>query len=195
MENIFIQSHSVISSFIVPWILGYGYKTPEEAKNKAKKKINYGEHLGSCYYPINKKLIESEGEESVYLRFMKQLFNEDNINYELTQIIGENVYKPWDCLSGIYKIVINEKMGLVSRPNGITKNNECVVMVDDYLIKFWSDTEEQIKIKLLSAMAVWKAKKGIYIITKMKKKICIDFDNSKWEEILCKIKLWSESAF
>jgi hypothetical protein len=44
-------------------------------------------------------------------------------------------------------------------------------------------------------MAVWKAKKGVYIITKMKKNINIEFDNSKWEEILCKIKLWGESAF
>ena len=44
-------------------------------------------------------------------------------------------------------------------------------------------------------MAVWKAKKGVYIITKMKKNIYIEFDNSKWEEILCKIKLWSESVF
>ena len=25
--------------------------------------------------------------------------------------------------------------------------------------------------------------------------IYIEFDNSKWEEILCKIKLWSEIAF
>ena len=26
----------------------------------------------------------------------------------------------------------------------------------------------------------------------MKKNIYIDFDNSKWEDILCKIKLWAE---
>jgi len=56
-------------------------------------------------------------------------------------------------------------------------------------------TEEELKIKLLSTMAVWKATKGVYIITKMKKNIYITFDNTKWEDILCKIKLWSESAF
>ena len=120
----------------------------------------------------------------------------EKIDYELTQIIGDNVYKPWDCLSGIYQVEINERMGLVARPNGITNNNECVVMVDDYLTKFYkSNTEEELKIKLLSTMAVWKAKKGVYIITKMKKNIYIEFDNSKWEEILFKLKLWGESAF
>jgi hypothetical protein len=192
MENIFTQRYSVISSFIVPWILGVGCKTSEEAKNY----IKYGETLNPGYYPHNKEDINANGVESVNLRFMKRLFNENNIDYELTQIIGDNVYKPWDCLSGIYQVEINERMGLVARPNGITKNNECVVMVDDYLTKFYrSNTKEELKIKLLTTMAVWKAKKGVYIIIKMKKNIYIEFDNSKWEEILYKIKLWSESAF
>ena len=180
MENIFTQRHSVISSFIVPWILGLGCKTPEQAKSYVK----YGETLNPFYYPLNKEDINENGEESVYLRFMKRLFNDDNIDYELTQIIGDNVYKPWDCLSGIYQVEINERMGLVARPNGITKNNECVVMVDDYLTKFYrTNTEEELKIKLLSTMAVWKATKGVYIITKMKKNIYITFDNTKWEDI------------
>ena len=59
-----------------------------------------------------------------------------DVNLGSNVIIGENVYKPWDCLSGIYQIEINEGMGLVARPNGITQNNECVVMVDNYLTKF-----------------------------------------------------------
>jgi hypothetical protein len=192
MENIFIQRDSVITSLIVPWILGFGCKTPEEAKSY----IKYGETLNTNYYPNNKKDIMESGEESVYLRFMKRLFNENNIDYELTQIIGDNVYKPWDCLSGIYQLEINERMGLVARPDGITNNNECVVMVDNYLTEFYrTNTEEELKIRLLSTMAVWKAKKGVYVITKMKKNIYIDFNNSKWEEILSKIKLWSVSAF
>jgi len=41
-------------------------------------------------------------------------------------------------------------------------------------------------------MAVWKAKKGVYIITNMKKNIYMEFDDSKWENILCKIKLWAQ---
>jgi hypothetical protein len=47
-------------------------------------------------------------------------------------------------------------------------------MVDDYLTKFYrSNSEEELKIKLLATMAVWKAKKGVYIITKMKKKFTL----------------------
>ena len=139
MESIFIKRDSVISSFITPWILGFGCRTPEEAK----KYIKFGETLNPSYYPCNKKDIDDNGAESVYLRFMDILFNENNIDYDLTQIIGDNVYKPWDCLSGIYQVEINEKMGLEARPNGITKNNECVVMVDNYLTNFYRyNTEE-----------------------------------------------------
>lgn len=192
MEPIFTEKESVISSFITPWILGFGCKTSEEAK----KYIKFGQTLNPSYFPGNKEAINKYGAESVYLRFMDRLFNKNNIDYDLTQIIGDNVYKPWDCLSGIYQVEINEKMGLVARPNGITKNNECVVMVDDYLTKFFrTNTEEELRIKLLATMAVWKAKKGVYIIKKMNKNIYIEFDNSKWEEILCKIKLWSETVF
>lgn len=190
MEDIFVKRNSVITSFIVPWILGFGCKTPEEAI----KYIKNGETLNPRYYPGNKEDINANGEESVYLRFMKRLFNENNIDDELTQIVGDNVYKPWDCLSGIYQLEINERMGLVARPDGITTNNECVVMVDNYLTKFYrQNSEEELKIKLLSTMAVWKAKKGIYIITKIKVNITIEFDNSKWEDILCKIQLWSKT--
>ena len=42
-------------------------------------------------------------------------------------------------------------------------------------------------------MVVWKAKKGIYIITKIKLNINIEFDTSNWEDMLCKIKLWSKN--
>jgi hypothetical protein len=107
IENIFIQKDSVISSFIVPWILGFGCKTKEEAKNY----IKYGETLNPFYYKINKDDINTNGYESVYLRFMEILFNQNNIDNELTQIVGDNVYKPWDCLSGIYQIEINKTMG------------------------------------------------------------------------------------
>jgi len=186
MEKIFQKSNCVILSFIVSWILGFGCKTPEEAKSY----IKYGKTLSPSYYPENQKSIELNGEEKVYLQFMERLFNENNINTYLTEIIGENVYTPWDCLSGIYKIKINENMGLVARPDGITKNNECVIMVDNYLTKTYC--EEELKIKLLSTMAVWKAKKGVYIITKMNKQINMDFDDSMWENILYKIQLWNE---
>ena len=190
MENIFTQRSSVISSFIAPWILGVGCKTPEEAK----KYIKYGKTLNPHYYPTGKQIINDMGEEYLYLKIMEKLFNENNIDNELTQIVGENVYKPWDCLSGIYQVEINDIMGLVARPDGITKNNDCVVMVDDYLTKMYKNSEEELKIKLLATMAVWKAKKGIYIIKKLKLNINIEFDNSKWEDMLCKIKLWSKTV-
>ena len=82
MENIFIQRNSVITSFIVPWILGFGCKTSEEAKQY----IKYGETLSPGYYPP-KEDINKNFTQVVYLKFMERLFNDNNIDYELTQII------------------------------------------------------------------------------------------------------------
>jgi hypothetical protein len=76
-------------------------------------------------------------------------------------------------------------MGLLARPDGITQNNECVVMVDDYLTKFFrTNNEEELKIKLLATMAVWRANKGVYFIKKMNKKISIEFDDTNWEKYI-----------
>jgi hypothetical protein len=83
-------------------------------------------------------------------------------------------------------------MGLVARPDGVTLNNEHIILVDDFT-KFYSpEKEEEIKIKLLATMAVWKSKKGIYIISKIKKIINFEFDDMKWKDMLCKVKLWAE---
>jgi hypothetical protein len=190
MDNLFIQHEKVITTFIVPWILGLGNKTHQQAKEY----IKHGETLDPLYYQLNNLDGELNGYENVFSRFMIRLFNDNNIDDELTKIIGDKVYKPWDCLSGIYKIEITDKMGLVARPNGITHNNECVIMVDNYITIYNDNIKEQLEIKLLSTMAVWKAKKGIYVIKNMCKNISIIFDETKWLDILHKIKLWAKDV-
>jgi len=190
MDNIFIKKDCVISSFILLLLFGYGCKSSEEAK----KYIKHGETLNPSYYPLNKESITNNGYDHVYSVFMDRLFNEKNIDDNLTKIVGENVYKPWDCLSGIYQIEINDNMGLVARPNGITMNNNCVIMVDNYLTRYFrQNTEEELEIKLLSTMVVWKAKKGLYIIEKMDKIIQLDYDESRWNNILTGVKSWSKT--
>lgn len=187
-KSIFIKRQNVISTFVTPWILGKGIKTPEEAKKYIKK----GETLNPHYYELNNDFIQSNGEESLNNIFMKRLFSESNIDYELSGIISKIIYKPWDCLSGIYQIEINEKIGLVARPDGVSQNNEYIIMVDEFLRICTPSREEEIKIKLLTTMAVWKAKKGIYYIKNISKIIEINFDEDEWNQIYDKIKLWAQ---
>ena len=178
MDKLCIQRKTEISSFIVPWICGYGCKTPIEAKQYIKNR-NYNCNTSNIY---------------TNQLFINKLYNQNNINSKLSQLIGETVYNPTYNLINTYHIPINENMNLIARPNGVTLNNECIIIVDSYLPKFYRhDTEEELRIKLLTAMAVWKAKKGIYIIIKMKKRIYINFNDAKWEDILTKIKLWANN--
>ena len=191
MENIFIKKNAVISSFIIPWILGIGCKTQEQAK----KYIKYGETLNPLYYKRNQDDIKANDEEIVYLRFMEMLFNENNVDQHLTELVGEKVYKPWDCLSGIYQIEINPTMGLVARPQGVTMNNSTLVMVDTYIKYMNATTEKELKIKLLATMAVWRAKHGIVIIQNMMNHIIrLDFNEVEWNILLEKIKVWADST-
>jgi hypothetical protein len=57
MEDIFTQRYSVISSFIVPWILGFGCKTSKEAK------VSYSDRGNSIdvYAPADGTLAANRG--------------------------------------------------------------------------------------------------------------------------------------
>jgi len=190
-DIIFKKKKGMVSTFIVPYITGIGYKSPEEAKAY----IKYGETLDANYYPDNIEEIEMNGEESVYYQHMKELFSSNNIDLELSQIVGQIVYKPNSCYSGIFMIDLGKGsngIGLNARPCGVTALNETIIMVNNIQKKFYSNTQEEIELKLLSTMAVWKAKKGIYIMKHTKNIICLDFDEKKWIEVLKVIKQWSD---
>lgn len=150
----------VITNVVCPWICGFG-----KGSDFAKKYIKTGNPVRtSSYYSSNNKLIEEKGEKYVYDSHMKFVFDDNNINYKLSKYLNEKVYILEDCMSGIYCIEITPSTGLVGRITGITKDNTCVIMTDDYLSFFGKHTVMEIEIKLLASMAIYKSKKGIYII-------------------------------
>lgn len=186
MSSIFVKKDHVISAFIVPWILGIGKKTPQEATLYIKK----GKELNPLYYPSNLNDIEQHGEKHVKDKFMNQLFNINNIDTELSEIVGENAFVPWDCLSGIFQYFINNHLGIVAKPCGVTKDNETIIMCDDFVRFKSSSTDLECKTKLLATMAVWKAKKGIYYFKQLDENISIEFDEIKWLETVKIIDTW-----
>ena len=193
IKNIYVEHEYTISTFIVPWIMGKGCKNSEQAKTYLKNK-NDKELLNPNYYQRGNNLIDANDEKSVFLNCMKCLFNDDKLDTNLSELIGEKVYKPWDCLSGYYKIEINNKLGLIAYINGITKNNT-IIMVDDYINnkKMKESTKEEKEILLICTMAVWEADKCIYFYKKLNETICLNFDQNKWFNILVNIKQWATS--
>ena len=178
MAKLFTQKLAVISPALVACIVGSGCRTPEQAK----RYVRYDETLNPLCYPRNQEYVNVRGD----------ICNEFDIDDELTQLIGENVYTPQNFL---YQIDINERLVLVSIPSGVTENNECIVMVDEYIDKFYRrNIEEEVKVRLLATMAVWKAARGVFIVKKMNKQFYMEFDDSKWEDILHKIQIWSKTA-
>lgn len=188
-----IEYKATITSFVVPYIFGLCRKTPEDAK-KYIKKVTKKERILS--HPLSTMTFVSEnGEDHSFSsdHGVEVLFNDVFIDKELTQIVGDSVYKPniFLSLDNIFKIELNENMKLIAWPDGVTKDNECIIIYDTYMDRIYGNQE--IELKLLSTMAVWRAKRGIYYIEKMKKTICIEFDPIKWDTILSEIKLWAST--
>lgn len=189
-RTIFNKLDFVITAFTVPFILARWTRSLEDTQ----KYIKRDENLRSGYFPENIKAIEENGEETVRLTHMNRVFDSDNVSVRLTEIIRETVYYIWSCHSGIFQLEITPKLGLLARPSGVTKNNECVVMVDTYLTRCNILDRRDIEVKLLSMMAVWKAKKGVCYITRIAKTVEIDFDETRWNDILAELKEWAEVA-
>jgi hypothetical protein len=85
-------------------------------------------------------------------------------------------------------------MGLVARPDGITMNNETIIMVNNYFNTIDNFTKKILETQLIATMAVWNAKKGIVLLTKNKSSIRLDFDAEKWNTFLNELIIWSDEC-
>jgi hypothetical protein len=95
-----------------------------------------------------------------------RLYDDSNIDYELSQIVGDIVYKCWDYL---FQYIVSDSVRLVARPNGVTGDGSTVVMVG-------ADEDT-----LMATMGVCKAQKGVSIGNEV---LTLEFDEFKWEEII-----------
>lgn len=187
-QQLFTKRDRVITTFAVPTAIGYTKKKPIEAV----KLVKHGKTLNKNYYPENITKIVQIGSEAIYKEYMDRLYSHDNINAELTLQFGENIYTPWDCLSGIYQTEITPTLGLIARPSGVTNNNQKIIMTDDFYEEFTEENNDIITAKLMATMTVWKAKQGIYVLKSGKSKT-IDFDDNYWQIIYAKLKNWAHT--
>ena len=191
MRPIFIKKNCVITTNIVPWIMGVGAKTPEQAKEYIKR----GDTLNPEYYPSWQKAIELKGQDAVFNEYLQTIiYDKEKIHEKISKLIGENVYIQTDCATGLFCEEINEEMGLGARVYGVTKNLECIIWTDDRIVKFDDNLMKEIEIKMIASMAVWTASKAIYFFPNMKwKKVIVNFNENKWKIILNQIKEWAKT--
>ena len=148
------------------------------------------------YYAEKDARTSEVGHDRVFQEYKdNEVFIEENITNRYSEFVDEPVYKPSGFPSSVNKIEINEEIGLIANIAGITQHSETVIIYDDYwgskrpMKKLPNYIEKDIKIKMLGTMAVWKANKCIYILSKMNNKtITLDFDSEKWQHILSKLQ-------
>ncbi len=166
-----------ISSFVVPWTLNCGWKNADQA-------VDY----------VKKMKIKQHNEEEIE-KYMKGLTTGGNAEILLSEIIGEQCFKPSRTITSYFNIDVNEELKIVAFPEALTANNETVVMVDTFAtaehLKRRRQTVDEMEIKLLATMAVCRARKGIYLLMNVKGKIEMEFDEERWMLILDGVKNWA----
>jgi len=177
--TLFETSEAMISAFIVPSAI----RKPKFAATK----IQYGEKLNPHYYPSGQKWVKETSEQHVFNMFMQDLYDkEDPV---LSNIMNEKMYKPKDCMSGIfYAVIVKGKLNLNAYITGVNRNRSHLFIVNTFYDRKLSHLvlEEQKEI-LLATMAVWKTNKATMYVEKSGEKITINFDKKKMGRHFAKI--------
>jgi tetratricopeptide (TPR) repeat protein len=191
--NFFDEKNAMISCFHVSSILGLGPGTPDHARTM----VSYKFRLASDYYPENLAQIRESGAESVFRGWMRTLFQRDRIVNWMTPIFGDRFYAPADSMTGVFHIDLSEDMGLNARLHGVSMNCECVVNVDTSVNGTLNGTQKQmIEVKMMSMMAVWRAKRSICYMPRASTKVLrFDFDQQKWLAIFRCLCNWAKTAY
>jgi tetratricopeptide (TPR) repeat protein len=191
--NFFDEKNAMISCFHVSSILGLGPDTPDHARTM----VSYKFRLASDYYPGNLAQIMERGAESVFRGWMRTLFQRDRIVKWMTPIFGDKFYAPADSMTGVFHIDLSEDMGLNARLHGVSMNCECVVNVDTSVSGTLNGTQKlMIEVKMMSMMAVWRAKRSICYMPRASTKVLrFDFDQQKWLAIFRCLHNWAKTAY
>jgi hypothetical protein len=160
-HNIGVHLPTVITSFVGPWVCGIGARTPQQAVGYIKT----GKTLNSTYYPS----MEGMTEDEIVASFDERLFAQERTDDNMSELVGETVYRPWDCLSARHQITIDDTMGIVARPNGVTKNYKTVVFRNTYhtepnFSRYRQSAEQYMEAVSQLTMAIWRADRACYIL-------------------------------
>lgn len=193
------QRSKTISAYHVPRILGF------IRQYDLDKFVKRGETLDPEYFPY----IHSKPADEIINEQMEVLFDPAGKHHVLSDMIGETVYTPDDCMSGIFQIELNPDMGLNCRLDGVIKDDgepgfpKSIVLVDDFRYRNTSNKQTILWLRALAAMAIyhvdlcywvtftpshWKSTNWEAEVHKF------DFDENEWSSVFEELKEWSLSV-
>jgi len=180
------QTPAVITSYAAAWVCGAGTKSPQDAASYIKT----GKNLSPLYYPQ----FVGKTEQQIRASFDKQLFM-SHPDDTLTKILGEPVYVPWDCLSARHMIsIIDDKIGLIARPQGVTANYQTILHVDKFRDPRYPVCTEYAEAVAQLSMAVWKTPNAATFFTRYGGTLVHHtFDHDVVNDMLDKIIEWADT--
>ena len=89
-----------------------------------------GFNLG-CFGELEQVIIEG-GKYDAIEEYKNEMIWKTGHNKKLSNITGMSVYTPGDCMSGIFKKLITNEIGLIMSIDGITRDGECIILYDKY---------------------------------------------------------------
>jgi ankyrin repeat protein len=189
---LFILRTAAITTYIIPFILGQKPSTtPVFDKVKFAVKMIAERKLDPNYYPSQRALADALGEANKFAIDMKFLFVERFRAKELSLLLGMDVYKPSDGMSGVFNLEITPELTLTAPLDGVTPNRDCVVLINKYYKFANGRVRNELKCVITGVMAVWRARRGIVVLDKTKEVLDFKFEPEFWKVISDRLKTWA----
>lgn len=164
-----------INAVYLPIMVGKSIHDPNYAKKYLKPALN----RNMIFHVFDQLMIESG----------------DSYSELLTGFFGEPIFRPLKGMADIFQIELSEELSLFCRIDGFSLDRECVYLVDEYYTFLLPNVETKQCIILMAAMALWRAKRGVFLFRKCNNKVIeMEFDEKVWEDsILYEAKAWARA--
>ena len=122
------------------------------------------------------------------------LFQDHRYDSQLSELAGEGVYKPWDCLSAAANHTIVDDFRLLARVHGVSRDRRTIVLVDNYKDTYTNCVWPEVKTRCLASMLPWQAERCIYHYARTGDTHVVAWDAAEWARILPRLQAFAEDA-
>jgi hypothetical protein len=136
-------------------------------------------------------------QSDIQQKFKEELYTDQYVNQTFTDIVGEKIYEPWDCLSAaFYKIIIpRHRFAILCRIHGVNRKGD-VIFINDagaYKSKTQKRKLYQSEVDMCQiSMEIWGAKKCIYHVVQAGRSFPVDADPARMQYIGKELQKFAE---
>lgn len=183
------MSEFCLSTFVAPAAASQSFGLRKWAKSKIIINNDHTVHVG-----LNQGYVQrwKDSKDEARITFLELLFTPQFKDERLSLELGEDIYAPWDSLSGAFHIRLTPRSMVICRISGVNHDLSQIIINDTYEKANHTRILEKHHIMSQLSMAIWGVKKCIYNYQHTGKSFTVEYDESCVNDICRKLTVFMD---